>query len=77
MKALHSTIDFALAYLAAFAAMGINPGMRMAQELGDLTRSSAECLEAVRRMTRARENMRVWDALDYLRELRSAERARA
>lgn len=60
---------YTLAYMAAFTAIGIAPGERMAQELAELTHTPADCLQAVRAMVGARELMRVWAALDYLRGL--------
>lgn len=62
-------IDYALAYTAAFVAMGIAPGDKMADELASLTHSATDCIRAVREMAQAGENKRVFAALDYLRPL--------
>ena len=59
--------DFVLAYMAAFVAMGIAPGERMAKELADITHGASDCLMAVREMARAPEGGRVFAALDLLR----------
>lgn len=64
--------DFALAYMAAFTALGIAPGDKMAYELAEFTHCAEDCIRAVREMATANEFKRVFAALDYLRPIHAA-----